>query len=179
MKDLLDKFERSSLVLKFLILMLALLILATGWIFAMHGNRESATRPVRSSMSSSTTSSTDDSSDKEGAAREVDEAIKDLEANPSKEKLEQVRALLSKIEDEASRTAFESRLQAVEASLNTASTSAAQETAPASSAPTSQQSPEAPATPASSEQLYVDANGQTYTADQVYTDPATGETFVR
>lgn len=186
MRKILDKFDQSSPVLKVLIVLLAVLILLTGLVFARHNNRSEA-GPSRVTRTSSTQPSSTEKSEEE-TEREMDEAIKALEANPSREQLDAIRPTLESVKNEANRAAFEARLQAVEEGLNSESsstTSSASTQAPAatpSPAPATQEqtpapTPEAPAT--NSVQLYEDANGRTYTADQVYTDPETGEIFVR
>lgn len=192
MRKILDKFDQSSPVLKVLIVLLAVLILLTGLVFARHNNRSEA-GPSRVTRTSSTQPSSTEKSEEE-TEREMDEAIKALEANPSREQLDAIRPTLESVKNEANRAAFEARLQAVEEGLNSESsstTSSASTQAPVatqtpaatpSPAPATQEqtpapTPEAPAT--NSVQLYEDANGRTYTADQVYTDPETGEIFVR
>lgn len=117
MKNLLDKLDQSSLIVKLLLVLTVLLILATGLFLSKSNDQQAAVSqsPTKTSLRQTATSTSDNTEEIRKAA---EKAVKDLEDNPLEEKVKVAKEAVNQLKDEDIKQVLMARIQLIEDGLS-------------------------------------------------------------
>lgn len=117
MKNLLDKLDQSSLIVKLLLVLTVLLILATGLFLSKSKDQKAAVSqsPIKTSLRQTATSTSDNT---EEIRKEAEKAVKDLEDNPLEEKVKVAKEAVNQLKDEDIKQVLMARIQLIEEGLS-------------------------------------------------------------
>ena len=122
MRNIFDKLERASNLVRLGILAIMLLILVSGLIFLKPAQKNTGSAKTVSysrRSSSSKASSTKKASSEDNTIQDAEVAVKKLEEERTDESLTQAQAAVDKVKDEDAKAKFQGRIQAVKDAMKT------------------------------------------------------------
>ena len=122
MRNIFDKLERASNLVRLGILAIMLLILVSGLIFLKPAQKNTGSAKTVSysrHSSSSKASSTKKASSEDNTIQDAEVAVKKLEEERTDESLTQAQAAVDKVKDEEAKAKFQGRIQAVKDAMKT------------------------------------------------------------